>query len=223
MAETYQSKYTMNFHENSGCTIFNDAHFHDNVTICAGNADELKEIARKSQEEADQPDEADPSSNQDESTVYPEIKNEQQRFFAKTFKSESIKEGKKVKREEPVPVKQILYRIYDLAKDGMEVRDVNEYAYTFNWSPSKYSSAINWAIMYRVLEDLNYFTVSVRPKFAAYLRCVVCYCFPDTPSRYSDSIQNQKIDFSITELQIQDRALYQYLKRELSLDTKIGE
>ncbi len=124
----------------------------------------------------------------------PQITGVQRTFFVDTVRNG---DAKKV----AVPVDRIMHTIY---KE------------TQQWDSEK-KQARKWKILYKVLLDLKYFKVEVRPRFSEYVKSVVQYCLYKVPDGFSNSISKTKLPNNVKDWKEDDKRLYDSLKSALAI------
>ena len=134
------------------------------------------------------------------SKEYPAITKVQTDFFETVFIVKGDVSGQK-RNVFDMPVEGIMHFVHDITKE---------------WNPSDKCSVHKWKVLYQFMKRQKYFPIVEKERYADFVRAVVRYCFPETPERYSNNISKSELDDSYSDWSIEDRKLYQSLKKHLS-------
>lgn len=104
----------------------------------------------------------------------------------------------------PVEASWVLHTIFDIAQDEA-------------WNPNRNSAIWRWKILYFTLYKMKYFKIGSRPRYKAFTRAIVKYCYPQVDTdKYANNLSKNKTVYSILDWTHQETSLYLQLKEALT-------
>lgn len=108
------------------------------------------------------------------------------------------------KEKLPVKASWILHTIFDIAQDEV-------------WNPKLISAIWRWKILYFTLYKMKYFKIGGRPRYKAFTRAIVKYCYPLVDAdKYANNLSKNKIGNSMQDWTHQETTLFLQLKEALT-------
>lgn len=108
------------------------------------------------------------------------------------------------KEKLPVEASWILHTIFDIAQDEA-------------WNPKLTSAIGRWKILYFTLYKMKYFKIGDRPRYKAFARAIVKYCYPLVDAdKYANNLSKNKIGHSMLDWTQQETSLFYQLKEALT-------
>lgn len=104
----------------------------------------------------------------------------------------------------PVDASWILHTIFDFTQKDA-------------WNPERNSAVGRWKILYFTLYKMKYFKLGDRPRYKAFARAIVKYCYPKVDAeKYANNLSKNKIGGSMMDWTHREMELFRQLKEALS-------